>query len=105
MRKDFPEKGSISIHATSLKNDEEMPEQEGKVRAHAYIMGFIFKPVIDEATGEEHCDVFTANSIDVNGYIPKFLVNNFSKSIPREQFQTFEAGGQKFFDWKAKQGK
>lgn len=54
VRFDYPDKGSIAMHVSSLPESEEYPEQPGKVRAKAYTIGFIMRPTVDPKTGEEH---------------------------------------------------
>lgn len=46
--------------------------------------------MIDEATGNEHTEVFMCTCIDINGQVPKVLVNTMSTSAPRENFGKFE---------------
>jgi hypothetical protein len=103
VRRDFPEPGMVSFHLKSMPyNENELPYNYLHIRANCIIVGYIFKPVIDEATGEEHCDVFLVNSVDINGQVPKLTVNNFSKEVLREVMAALEAAALGYEDWKAK---
>jgi hypothetical protein len=55
-------------------------------------VGFIYRPFVDKKTGAEWTDTFMVSCVDINGSVPKFFINNFSASIPRENFVEFERG-------------
>ncbi len=61
------------------------------MRAQTHIVAFIYRPVVDKVTGEKCTEVFMISCIDINGDVPKFFINNFSASVPRENFAEFEA--------------
>jgi len=67
-----------------------------------HIIGFIMTPKIDEKTGEEICDVFMVNSVDINGLVPKWLINMNSKSVPKNWFKGYEKGCNQFLEEKKK---
>jgi hypothetical protein len=50
-----------------------------------FIVGFVYRPIVRE-DGTPATIVYMMNSVDIKGWVPKTLVNNFSKSVPREQF-------------------
>lgn len=52
----------------------------------------VFKPFTDPKTGHEHTDIFMTNFCDINGLVPKWIVNAASKSVPRIWFKTYEQG-------------
>ena len=91
IRRDFPEKGDIAIFQKSLPEHPEYPPQSGKVRAHMHIVGFVYRPVKDEH-GNEVTEVFMVNSVDIGGWVPTALVNTFSASVPRQQFDAHTRG-------------
>lgn len=91
VRRDFPEKGDIAIVTKSLPAHPECPIIRDKIRAQTHIVAFIYRPVVDKASGEQWTEVFMVSCIDINGDVPKFFINNFSASVPRENFAEFEA--------------
>ena len=93
VRKDFPLPGDWSIFTKSLPTHSECPVLPGRVRAIMHIAGFIYRPKIDEATGETHSDTFFISSVDIQGWVPNVLVNNFSASAPRKSILESEKGG------------
>ena len=61
-----------------------MPEQPYKVRAEMMITGFIYRLKVDEKTGEVHSEAFMITSVDIKGWVPRWMVNTFSASAPRK---------------------
>ena len=47
-----------TLYVYSLPDSDECPHRRGRVRANMIILGFIFKPVVDESTGAEATEVF-----------------------------------------------
>jgi hypothetical protein len=47
------------------------------------IIGFIYRPIVLE-DGTPVTIAYMMNSVDIKGWVPKTLVNNFSKSVPRQ---------------------
>lgn len=90
IRRDYPEKGDIFIFLKSLPSHSECPEIREKVRAKMHIVGFVYHPVVDKASGERWTEVFMVSCIDIKGDVPKFIINNCSASVPRETFSEFE---------------
>jgi hypothetical protein len=80
------------MHVSSLEPSDEYPVQPGKVRAKTYIIGFILRPQIDRKTGQEHTEFFAVNSIDPCGLIPKFAVNQASKTVLPDWIKQYEQG-------------
>jgi hypothetical protein len=60
------------------------------VRAQTHIVAFVYHPVVDKASGEQWTEVFMVSCIDIKGDVPKFIINNCSASVPRENFAEFE---------------
>lgn len=82
----------ISLHVCSLPLDNEIyPIIPGRVRGLVKIIGFVFKPIITDK-GEEHCDYFMTNCIDINGSIPKWIQNATSAIVPKTWIGVFEKG-------------
>ena len=83
---------TLAVH--SLPLNEEYPHIKGRVRGEITI-SMVFKGVVDPESGQEHTEVFMTNMCDINGVIPKWLVNAASKSVPKLWFKTYESGCQK----------
>ena len=66
--------------------DERIPPMKGKVRATAHIMVIICKPDKDPETDKDitHCTLIT--NVDINGLVPKWIVNIASRSAPTQWF-------------------
>jgi len=62
--------------------DDRLPPMKGKVRATCHIMAIVCKPDKDPETGRDltHCMLVT--NVDINGLVPKWIVNIASKSAP-----------------------
>lgn len=80
IRWDYPTPGAVSMHVSSLEPSDECPINPKKVRAKVYIIGFIMTPFKDPITGEEHTQLFGANSVDPSGLIPKWVINMTAKA-------------------------
>lgn len=89
-KRDFPEPTFDTLHVTSIVNDAEMPPIKNRVRASMIIIAFIFSERADPKTGLLVCDITMVNSCDINGYVPKWMVNMASKSVPQQWFKNFE---------------
>ena len=88
---DYPEKGDICVLNKSLPDHPECPHVSGRVRATFLIVGHVYRPVKDEE-GNEICEVFLINSVDIGGWVPTVLVNSQSAKVPREMFAAHEKG-------------
>ena len=51
-----------------------------------HIVGFVYRPTKDEK-GNDATEVFMVNSVDIGGWVPTALVNTFSASVPRQQWE------------------
>ena len=91
LRRDFPNKGDVCVYQKSLPDHPEYPHQAGRVRANMIIVGFFYRPIVKE-DGTPATIIYMMNSVDIRGWVPKTLVNNFSKSVPRQQFENHERG-------------
>lgn len=47
IRWDYPTKGAVTMHVSTLEPSDECPVNPKKVRAMVYLIGFIMTPVID----------------------------------------------------------
>ena len=63
-----------------------MPLNKKKVRATINKIVYIIKPFNDPKTGQEHCEIFVMSSVDINGLIPKWIINLASKNVSKEWF-------------------
>lgn len=98
IRKDYPEPGLTCMIADSLPiNDTEFPMKKGRVRGDINI-AIVFKPIMDPVTGNEHTEIVMTNRTDINGLVPKWLVNTMSRSVPRVWFKTYELGCFKYME-------
>ena len=55
------------------------------------IIGFIMKPIIDPKGNVRH-EIFMTNCLDINGLVPKWLINATSKAVPKHWFKTYDLG-------------
>ena len=53
-------------------------------------------PFIDPATREEHTQLFGANSVDIGGLIPKWIVNMTAKAAIVDWIKQYEKACIKF---------
>lgn len=93
IRRDWPQKGDISIFAKSLPEHEELPIDKSnmfRVRATLVYSGLLMRPLIDEKTGEEHTEFFMVSSVDIAGWIPTYVANWASKLNTRSIFESQE---------------
>jgi hypothetical protein len=90
-RRDWPQKGDFALVQKSLPPSSECANIKGRVRATAHFIAQIWRPTVDQKTGESRTEVFMCSCIDINGQVPKILVNTMSNSVPRENFGKFEA--------------
>lgn len=78
---DFPEKGMMTSCCYSIL-DERFPVMKNKTRATVHIMAIVGKADVDQKTGEDltHCMLLV--NTDINGLIPKWIVNIGARSAP-----------------------
>lgn len=93
--RDYPDKGQITMHVKSLPDCEEYPPLVNKVRATFVILSMVMTPRVDPITKVQYTDFFMLNCCDINGLVPKWIVNASSRSVPKVWFKTYEAGCQK----------
>jgi len=84
------------MHVSSLEPNEECPVNPQRVRAKVYVIGFIMTPFIDPKTGEEHSELFCANSADPGGLIPKWIINMTAKAAIQDWIKQYEKACIKF---------
>ena len=99
IRRDYPQKGDVSIYTKSLPDHPECPITKA-VRAQIFITSFIMRPKVDEA-GKEVTEFFMVTQVDVGGWIPHAIVNNFSSSVPQQTIQKFEVAANDYVQKKA----
>jgi hypothetical protein len=90
LREDFPEPGMTTIYVNSIPQNEEKPLDKKRVRATIHKIGYIVKPITCKKTGDQHCEIFMINSVDINGLVPKWIVNLASKNVTKEWFVNYE---------------
>ena len=69
------------MHVASLPINDEKPLTRGRIRATIKVVAYIITPVNDLVTGDEVCDCFMLSSVDINGLVPKWIVNLASKNM------------------------
>ena len=98
VKKDFPEPGMYTTVLINLAVDEdEFPVTPKRVRGILH-NGMILKPVVDPETGEQHTEALLTNCTDINGLVPKWVVNTFSRSVPKVWFKSYEKGVMKYIE-------
>ena len=75
IKRDYPSPGQISLYVRSIPDAEEYPVSSSKVRATMIILGMVFTPRFDEKTLEAYTEVFMVNCCDINGLVPKWILN------------------------------
>ena len=66
-------------------DDPRFPKLKNRVRATCHIMALVCKPGKDEKGNDiTHCMLCT--NIDINGLVPKWIVNIASRSAPAQWF-------------------
>ena len=86
----------ITMHVKSLPDNEEYPKISTRIRGCMNILGMVMTPKVDPVTKVPYTDIFMVNCCDINGTVPKWIVNVTSRSVPRVWFRTFELGCQKY---------
>lgn len=77
---DFPEPGMMTAIFKSVK-DPRFPPIKNRVRATCHIMALVIKPGKDEA-GKDVSHLMLVTNIDINGMVPKWIVNIAARSAP-----------------------
>jgi len=62
-------------------DDPRFPKLKNRVRATCHIMALVFKPGKDEK-GNDITHVMLCTNVDINGFVPKWIVNIASRSAP-----------------------
>lgn len=78
---DYPEPGMQLAIFQSIEDDR-IPHQKGKVRATVHLIGILTKPDKDPQTGEDIVQMMLMSNVDINGLIPKWMVNIAAKQAP-----------------------
>lgn len=97
---DFPEKGMMTAICRSIEDDR-MPNFKNKVRATAHVIAMVLKPDTD-AKGNDltHCMLLT--NVDINGLVPKWIVNIGARSAPSQWFTDCQKACDDFVNGKFK---
>lgn len=66
--------------------DDRMPFIKGRVRASAHLMTMVMKPGTDPETGADVTHMMMVTNVDINGLVPKWLVNIGARSAPTQWF-------------------
>lgn len=98
---DYPEKGMMTVYFKSIEDDR-MPAMKGKVRATAHIQAFVCKPDQDPDTGKDVTHVMLVTNIDINGLVPKWIVNIAARSAPAQWFVDCQRACDMFVEGKFK---
>jgi len=69
--------GTIEVFQTSVPNDDDAPEQSGRVRANLTLAGWALRP-----SGEEDTDATYIVKIDPKGSLPTTIINHVVSEIP-----------------------
>jgi len=81
---DFPEPGMYTSYMKSLE-DPRFPPMKNRVRGTCHIMALVCKPDKDENNEDiTHCMLLT--NMDINGLVPKWIVNFGARSAPTQWF-------------------
>lgn len=84
---DFPEKGMYTVYMGSVDDQSKVATVDGKVRATCHIMLLVVEPAGKDKKGRERVRAMLASNIDINGLVPKWIVNLASKSAPGQWFK------------------
>jgi len=74
----------ISLYFHSIE-DERFPVMKNRVRATCHILGWIGKPAKDDK-GRDYLDCMIVTNVDINGLVPKWIVNFAARSAPSQWF-------------------
>ena len=85
---DFPEPGMYTSYMKSV-DDARFPPVKGKVRATCHIMALVCKPGTDE-NGKDVTHMMLVTNVDINGLIPKWVVNLGARTAPSQWFADCE---------------
>ncbi len=66
--------------------DERFPVFKGRVRATCHIMVLVCKPAGKDSQGRDITEAMLCSNIDINGLVPKWIVNIVSRSAPAQWF-------------------
>lgn len=80
--KDFPEPGMFTVYMRSVdEKDSKFATNPGNVRATCHIMTLVVKPQ-KYPNGEDYVSCMFCTNIDINGLVPKWIVNIAARSAP-----------------------
>ena len=81
---DFPEPEMLTCCIHSIKDDR-LPERKGRVRADCHNMTLVLRPD-KNFNGTDITHAMLIFCIDINGMVPKRLVNYVAETAPAEWF-------------------
>lgn len=81
---DFPEPGMYTSYMHSVE-DERFPPVKGIVRATCHIMILVCRPSVAE-DGSPATEMMLCTNIDINGLVPKWIVNLGARTAPAQWF-------------------
>jgi len=83
---DFPEPGMWTLYMKSIEDERWPTALKGRVRATCHIMVVVIKPAGKDAEGNELTNVMLLVNTDINGLVPKWIVNLVARSAPAQWF-------------------
>ena len=87
----------VTLYVESIPtNEDECPEIRGRVRGKIFILGFIFKARFDADLQKEVTDMFFVTCLDINGSVPKWLINKAAGAMPKSWLGMFERECQRY---------
>lgn len=78
---DFPEPGMWTLYMKSI-TDERFPVGKGRVKATCHIMVLVVEPAGQDKDGNDLSRCMLTTNVDINGLVPKWIVNLVSRSAP-----------------------
>lgn len=85
---DYPERGMYTSYCKSIE-DPRFPVLKSKVRATIHIMALVCRPLKD-SEGNDQTECMLVTNVDINGLVPKWMVNLGARSTPIQWFNDVE---------------
>lgn len=84
--KDFPEPGMWSLFMKTIEDERWPTALKGRVRATCHILVLVIKPAGKDSEGNDLTNCMLLMNTDINGLVPKWIVNLVSRSAPGQWF-------------------
>ena len=91
---DFPEPGMYTSYMKSVQDDR-FPPVKNKVRATVHFMALVCKPL-----GEDKTEMMLVTNVDINGLVPKWVMNIGARTSPSQWFVDCERACKMFKEGK-----